>query len=556
MKTQVLTLSLLLIALLGLCTCNSGNSVETAAKKISAGRLRQHIATLASDEFQGRAPATLGEERTIAYLERQYRRIGILPGNGDSYLQQVPLVEITSDPSMKLSIGSQRKRISLQYSQDFMGGTTNPVATVSLQDLDLIFVGYGIVASEYNWNDYQGMDVKDKVVVILVNDPGYATQDKTLFTGNAMTYYGRWTYKYEEAARQGAAGAIIVHETDAASYPWAVVQNSWSGAQMYLQNTEAAPSPLQFNSWLTHDKAIELFRLAELDFATVSAAAARRNFRAIDLKLKASVSFSNEIRHTKSNNVIGVLPGSERPNEYVIYTAHWDHLGMNPALTDDTVFNGALDNATGTAALIELAQTFAGLREPQKRTVVFLAVTCEEQGLLGSAYYAQNPIYALCQTAAVINMDALNIFGPMKDMTIVGYGMSELDGYAEAALKERGRYVIADQKPERGGYFRSDHFSLAQVGVPSLYLSRGVDHVEHGVQWTTEKSDRYNQENYHKPSDHFEPNTWDLDGLVDDVEVYFAVGHKLSTINTFPNWNKGVPFKPVRDRMMASAKEK
>ena len=460
------------------------------------------------------------------------------------------MIKITADQNMNLNITRGRNKITLKFPDEFIGGTPLPEDLIKIDNSDIIFVGYGINAPEYNWNDYEGLDVKGKTVLILVNDPGYATGDTSLFTGRTMTYYGRWTYKYEEAARQGARAAIIIHETSAAGYPWTVVRNSWSGPQFYLEDNEFLGSELLFKGWVTTDAAKKLFTTAVMDYDQMTASASRRGFKPAAMKMKASVQFKNDVDHVKSNNVTAILPGTNSSGEYIIYTAHWDHLGINPAFKEDSILNGAVDNATGTAALIELAEAFTKLPRKQERSVLFLAVTGEEQGLLGSEYYTQNPIFPLAKTVAVINTDGLNIFGSTKDMTVIGFGNSELDNYAIEVLRKHDRYASPDPNPEKGGYFRSDHFSFAKKGVPSLYLADGVDDIRHGKQWGLDQKEKWIQENYHKPSDNYEPDKWDFNGMIDDIRVYFEIGYDLSISKEFPEWNQGFPFKPLRDKMM------
>ena len=524
--------------------------IVTAVDSITADDLKTKISILASDDFRGRAPSTIGEEKTIAYLAEQFKQSGLKPANNGSYFQEVSLIKLTADKSMILDINGGKSKVSLKYSDDFIGSTPKVTDFVKIDNSDIVFVGYGINSPENNWNDYAGLDVKGKTVLMLVNDPGYATSDSTLFTGKAMTYFGRWTYKYEEAAREGAKAAIIIHETGAAGYPWAVVQNSWSGPQFYLEDNDISKSDLQFKAWVTTEAAKSIFESAGLDYNQVTLAATKRGFKPVDMNLKASVQFKNKAEYTKSNNVAAVWPGTDRSEEYIIYTAHWDHFGVNSAFKEDSIFNGAVDNATGTAALIEIARAFTRLPEKQNRSILFLSVTCEEQGLLGSEFYVQHPLFPLAKTVGVINMDALNIFGKTKDMTIVGFGNSQLDNYAVAVLKKYGRYASPDPAPEKGGYFRSDHFSFAKAGVPSLYLSDGVDNVEHGKEWGLARSEKWIMENYHKPSDNYEPDKWNFDGMIEDIRVYFEVGYDLSTSKEFPEWNPGFPFKPLRDKMM------
>ncbi|MFQ5772832.1 MAG: M28 family metallopeptidase, partial [bacterium] len=409
-----------------------------------------------------------------------------------------------------------------------------------------------IIAPEYDWNDYEGLDVRGKTVVMLVNDPGFATQDDKLFHGNAMTYYGRWTYKFEEAARQGAEGALIVHETKPAGYPWEVVSGSWSGPQFDLVSEDNNMSRCAVEGWLTVESTKEIFKQAGLDYETMKTNAAKRDFKAGSLGLQASLTLQNDIEHSSSNNVIAVLPGQKRADEYIFYMAHWDHFGLDPNREGDKIFNGALDNASGTAGLIELAEAFTKLSTPPARSIAFLAVTAEEQGLLGSKYYATHPIYPPAKTVAAINMDGLNIYGKMKDITIIGLGNSDLDEYVKSVAAEQGRTVRPDPEPEKGYFYRSDHFSFAKQGIPALYTDIGLDNVEHGEEWTREQLDKYTAEKYHKPSDEYDPN-WDLSGAIDDLRLLFKVGYRLSMETTFPNWKEDTEFRAKRDAEMQAA---
>jgi Zn-dependent M28 family amino/carboxypeptidase len=553
-----LTVGLLLtFSVLGFFCCAKETEVkrlQPALDSITAADLAKDTQILASDEFEGRGLASEGELKTVNFLRDEFQKVGLKPGNGDSYFQEIPMVVMTAGPAARLDVRKDKKTISFAYKEDFVAETQRVVEEVSLVDSEMIFAGYGIVAPEYSWNDYEGLDVRGKTVIVLVNDPGYATQNPELFTGRAMTYYGRWTYKYEEAARQGAAGCLIVHETEPAAYPWSVVQNGWTGPQFNLVREDNNMSRCAADGWLHLEAARKIFESAGLDFDTVKAEAAKRGFKSIPLGLKASLTLKNSVKNVTSRNVIALLPGSKRPDEYVIYMSHWDHFGVNPALQGDQIFNGALDNATGTAALIELGEGFKKLKRPPLRSIVFLAVTGEEQGLIGSEYYATHPIFPATKTVAVINMDALNIYGPMKDITVVGYGLSELDDYIEAAAKEVGRTVRPDPTPEKGSYFRSDHFPFAKEGIPAVYPSGGSDSVAHGLKWTMAKRDKYTAENYHKPSDEFDPN-WDLSGAIDDLRLLFKVGYRLAMESTFPNWKEGTPYKAKRDADMAAAQK-
>lgn len=523
--------------------------LEPALKSITQEDLAEDVKILASDEFEGRFPATQGEVKTINFMEKEFQKLGLRPGNGESFFQEVPMVEITADPSMKLKIKARQKTLNFDYGSEFMAWTLRVKDEVAVKDSEMVFVGYGIVAPEYGWNDYQGLDVRGKTVVMLVNDPGFATQDTKLFEGRKMTYYGRWTYKFEEAARQGAEAALIIHETEPAAYPWGVVRNSWSGPQLSLGTEDENLSRCAYEGWLKIETARKIFESAGADLEQLKNEAKSRSFKPFSLGLKASLVVKNRVRRIKSNNVIALLPGKKRPDEYIIYMAHWDHFGLDPSLTGDQIFNGALDNATGSAALIELAEAFKKLPSPPARSIVFLAVTGEEQGLLGSSYYAAHPIFPRSKTVAAINMDALNIFGKMKDITVITWGHSELDSYIEAAASEQGRRVRPDPKPERGSFFRSDHFPLAKAGIPVLYTSFGIDHVEHGEQWTLERMDAWIKEHYHKPSDEYSPD-WDLSGAVDDLQLLFKVGYRLSKETTFPEWKKESPFRAEREKQI------
>ena len=528
--------------------CGSGGGDADAKRSITSGDLAADIAVLASDEFEGRWPASKGEELTLQFLKEEFEKLGLGPGNGDSYFQEVPLVEMTVNFGTGMLIWGTKTTTRLIYGYEFAAWTRRMAEQVSLDRSDMVFVGYGIVAPEYGWNDYEGLDVRGKTVVVLVNDPGYATRDSTLFNGHAMTYYGRWTYKLEEAARQGAEGALVIHETGPAGYPWEVIGH-WNRHHFELVAEEDEAPYCAMEGWLHGKVARELFRQAGQDFDALKELAATRDFQPVPLNLRISLTLTNTIRRATSHNVLALLPGRNRPNEVVIYTAHWDHLGKDPSLKGDQIYNGALDNATGVAGLLGLAEAFSGLRRRPARSVLFLAVTAEEQGLLGSRYYATHPVFPLEKTVAVMNMDGLNIFGPMKDVTVIGYGNSELDDYVVAAARRQRRKVRPDPSPEKGFFYRMDHFSFAKLGVPALALDIGLNHVEHEEEWTREQVDKYTAERYHKVSDEFDP-AWDLSGAVDDLRLLFAVGHRLSRERAFPNWREGNEFRAKRDSMM------
>jgi Zn-dependent M28 family amino/carboxypeptidase len=519
------------------------------AVDIDRARFEKHVEVLASDAFEGRAPASAGEKKTIAYLTEQFAAIGLEPV-GDSYLQPVPLIEITASPDTRLEVRDEQGEdvARLDYGDDVMLWTKRVEARVSLAGSDMVFVGYGIVAPEYGWNDYEGVDVAGKTVVMLINDPGFAAQDDALFRGNAMTYYGRWTYKFEEAARQGAAAALIIHETAPAAYPWEVVRNSWSGPQFDLVSENGNADRISVEGWITRRAANALFTRVGLTYTQAAGIAGNRDFRPVPLRANASVTLSNAIRQSDSFNVIGRLAGTERPDEHIAYMAHWDHLGRDVTLEGDQIFNGAVDNATGVAAVIELARAFAKADPAPERSLLFMAVTAEESGLLGSRHYAEHPLVAPAKTVAAINIDAMNVDGPTHDVVVVGFGQSELENYLREAAQAQNRRVEPEPTPERGSYFRSDHFNFASIGVPALYAESGIDYVGRAREWGIERSRDYNANRYHKPGDEYDPQRWNLDGAMQDMALYYAIGARLAGESTFPQWFEGSEFKAIRDR--------
>ena len=516
----------------------AGQLADTPLSILDPEPLHEYISVLASDEFEGRAPATRGEELTLDYLTEHFDGLGL-----EVRLQPVPLVSITADPEMELRITGADGTETLAYRDDMMGWTTRVVDEVTVEGSELVFVGYGVVAPEYGWNDYEGLDVEGRTVVMLINDPGFATQDPELFNGRSMTLYGRWTYKFEEAARQGAAAAIIVHETEPAAYGWDVVAGSWSGPQFGLVTEDLNLSRLAFESWITEDAARATFARAGEDFSALREAARSPDFRPVPLgDLRADVTVRNTLEESETHNVVATLQGRERPDEYVIYTAHWDHLGTD----GDEIYNGAVDNASGTAAVMRLAEAFAARDEAPERSVVFLPVGAEEQGLLGSAHYAANPVYPLARTVAVINIDGPNYIGPTRDIQVVGYGNSELDDYLKAAAERRDRVVEPEDRPEAGFFYRSDHFSFARQGVPALYTKMGADMFEGGVDRGRALAAEYTAERYHAPADEYDP-AMDLRGLAMDLELLFEVGLALADSDDWPNWAEGNEFRAARD---------
>jgi Zn-dependent M28 family amino/carboxypeptidase len=522
--------------------------VDQELPPLDATLYEQHIVTLSSDEFEGRKPGTAGERKTLDYLVKEFEQMGLKPGNGDSYLQPVPFVEITPGSDTALRIGAT----DLRYGEDMVLWTKRLENEINVEDSPVVFVGYGIVAPEYGWDDYEGLDVRGKTVVMLINDPGFATQDPELFRGNAMTYYGRWTYKFEEAARQGAAAALIVHDDKPAAYPWGTVQNSWMGPQLDMVAADGNASRVDLEGWISLAAAESLFQANGSSYQALREAASRPGFKPIPLKERASGSLRNLIRRGNSANVAAVLPGTERPDEFIVYMAHWDHLGRSLARTGDNIFNGALDNATGTAGLLTLARAFTQPGQATKRSVLFLAVTLEESGLLGSAYYAANPLVPLTQTVAALNMDAISWGGPTRDVTVVGSGSSQLEEYLTRAASTQDRVVKPEPTPENGFFFRSDHFNFAKVGVPALYIKLGIDDREQGEAFGRERQTAYTLNDYHKPSDEYRPGM-DLRGGLEDLALLQQIGAELASNEDFPQWYEGSEFRAARERSFSEA---
>ncbi|WP_260607626.1 M28 family metallopeptidase [Chitinophaga polysaccharea] len=516
---------------------------STAIKAINPADFARHISVLASDAFEGRKPFTRGEDSSIQYLAAQFKQLGLKPGNGNSYFQEVPMVSISSKPSGNLVIKGPNGELSLQYLEDFVAATRRVQEQVTIPTSELVFAGYGIVAPEYNWNDYKGLDVKGKTVIVMINDPGFA--DSTLFKGRVMTYYGRWTYKFEEASRQGATGVIIIHETAAASYPWKVVRSGWSNSKLHLQTANNNMHRTALEGWITLDAAKKIFQLAGVSPAIMQQARTK-GFKPVDLHLNTSLVINNTIKKSTSHNVLAILPGAKRPQECVVYSAHWDHFGIGEPIKGDSIYNGAVDNATGTAGLLELATAFTRLPQAPARSILFLSVTGEEQGLLGSEYYAGHPVFPMEKTVADVNLDVLNTFGRTRDITVIGYGQSELDEYARRAAQKQGRITVPEANPEGGWFFRSDHFNFAKKGVPGLYIGPGNDALGHEPSWGKEQTAAYNRLRYHSPADEFDANTWNMDGMVEDIRLLFDVGYQLSNESSFPAWKKGSEFKAYR----------
>jgi Zn-dependent M28 family amino/carboxypeptidase len=507
----------------------------------------KHVEEISSDKFLGRKPATKGEEVTIDYLISEYKKLGLMPLNGESYLQPIPVAEISPEYQKTLLIKGKNGKVILNHGDDYVAITKRIEDKIEVVNKDIIFAGYGIVAPEYNWNDYEGIDVKDKIVIVMVNDPGYATKDPELFTGKKMTYYGRWTYKYEEAARQGAAGILIIHEDGAASYPWAVVQNGRMGPQLVVDDGNKNNSACKFEGWISLNKAKEIFSLAGLNLEDELSAAAKRGFKPKSIGLSTSLVMKNKLAYHTTNNVLGYIPGSERPDEYIFYMAHWDHFGFDSTLAGDQIFNGAVDNATGVAGILTIAKAIKDLPEKLKRSVVFFALTMEEFGLLGSDYYVKHPLVPIERTVVAINLDGLNIFGPTKNYSVIGYGLSELDNYIKDEADKMGKTLMPETFPEAGSFFRSDHFNFAKVGVPSVYMGAGDEHMTQPKDYMQKVTSEWVKENYHKVTDNYEPDKWNTEGMMELLQIVYNIGSRLTNESTFPNWYENSPYKKIRD---------
>jgi len=522
-----------------------------------AGRMLADIKTLSSDEFEGRAPGSKGEDLTVKFLEDQFRKIGLQPGNTDgTFVQSLPLVGITASNTRPLTVSGTGKKATFKWRDDLVAWTKRVTDTSSLDNSELIFAGYGVTAPEFKWDDFKDVDVKGKTIVVLVNDPQIPSAadpsqlDPSMFNGKAMTYYGRWTYKFEEGARRGVAGILIVHETAPAGYPFAVVQGNL-GERFDLITPDKNMGRASIEGWLSLDAAKKLLSMAGQDFDTLKKQALTREFRPVPLGLSASVAISNKLRTIRSRNILAKLEGSDPQlkDEHVVYSAHWDHLGIGAPVNGDTIYNGALDNASGVAQVLEIARAFVAVEPRPKRSVLFLMVGAEEQGLLGSQHYAEQPVYPLAKTLAAINVDGVNQWGKTKDITVIGMGASDLDDYLRDAAATQQRVLRPDPESEKGFYYRSDHFNFAKKGVPALYMDTGIDFVGKPAEYSQQKRDEYTNKDYHAPSDEVKPD-WDLSGAAEDAQLLFLVGYNVSNASKFPDWKPGNEFKATRDAML------
>jgi Zn-dependent M28 family amino/carboxypeptidase len=530
-----------------LAACASAPKVPPPSTDIDEAVYRDQVRMLASDDFEGRKPGTPGEEKTVGFLVEKFRKLGLKPGNGESFLQQVPMVETLAGADASLSITGPKGTLPLAYGKDMVIWTKRALPQTELKRSELVFVGYGIVAPEYAWNDYADLDVHGKTVAVLVNDPGYGARDPKVFKGGTMTNYGRWAYKVEEAARQGAAGVLLIHDSDAVGFGWSVIQSTWTGAQLDLAAADGNAGRAAVEGWIRKDAARAVFAAAGLDFTAATAAAAHAGFKATPMGLYVDATLHNSVRQFSSANVIALWPGAKHRREYVVYTAHWDHLGRDPALPGHNIFNGATDNASGVAGLVALAQSFVRTRPTADRSIVFLALTGAEPGLLGSRYYVENPVLPLRETAAVLNLDTLKRGGPTRDVTVFGFGNTDLEGYARAMALLQGRELTPEPTPELGLYFWSDNFNFARANVPALYAKGGLDDSARGPAWGRAQLDDYMQHRYHQPGDQYSAD-WDVRGALEDLRLYYEVGIRVAGSRRFPRWYPNSDYRESRER--------
>lgn len=554
MKQQIVCL-LIVLTVFTHISCKQVDDYKQAEDSINKKEMIRIVKEFSSDAFLGRKPFTKGEDSAIAFLIREYKRIGLEPANNGSFLQEVPMVEVTDLPDNLMIISAKNKKIELNYKTDFVAFSKQLVDETNLVNSEIVFAGYGIVAPEYNWNDYEGIDVKGKTVVVFVNDPGFETNDPSFFKGNSMTYYGRWTYKYEEAARQGAKGILIIHETKPAGYPWSVTLNGATIPKLYLRPDDNYMSMCALEGWLTWDAAEKLFLKVGYSLPDLKIKAKQKGFKPFEINARINFTMKSTHRFAKSYNVLGILPGTNRADEIIVYTSHWDHLGLGDIQNGDSIYNGAVDNGTTTAWMLEIAEAFASLKERPSRSIVVFSPTSEEQGLLGSKYYAEHPVYPLHKTVANFNNDLMLPFGRYKDVMITGYGQSELDDYVVRFAPEYDRYFLPDPNPHTGMYYRADHFSFARVGVPAIFARGNCDSREHGKEWAYEKETEWLTSFYHKPTDQYDSLTWDLSGVEDDAKLFFRIGYELANDSVFPEWKEGSEFKIIRDNCMKKNKK-
>jgi Zn-dependent M28 family amino/carboxypeptidase len=540
-RNIIIPLTLLLLS----ASC-SERDLKLREKSITATDLAGYAAKLGSDEFMGRKPFTEGEKITISYLAGELKRIGFEPAFNGSYLQPVPMIQISSEVMGPVKIKYGDKVLALNAPDDIAVTSPRLDDVIDVKGSEMVFAGFGIVAPEYNWNDYSGIDVKGKTVVVLINDPGLYTGDTAFFKGREMTYYGRWTYKFEEAARQGAKGVLIIHETEGAGYQYIIPRKSSITPRLCMQAADSNKTQCMFTGWLSAGSADSVFSAASLNVTELRKASCLKGFKGFDLKMKLSLSIHNKAIYNTSTNVAGVLKGTSRADECIVYSAHWDHFGIGEKENGDSIYNGAVDNGTSMAWALEIGEAFSGLRKRPLRSILILFPTAEEQGLLGSQYYTEHPVFAMDKTVACFNNDLMLPIGRMKDLMITGYGQSELDEMLAAEARKQDRYIIRDPNPQTGMYFRSDHFPFAKKGVPSAFARGNVISREHGREWASEMETDYINNKYHRPADNYEPDKWDLNGIAEDARLEFMTGYRLAISDYFPKWKPGSEFKNIR----------
>jgi Zn-dependent M28 family amino/carboxypeptidase len=541
MKNIEFVLSTLLV----ISSC-SNLELRTGEKSITVADMESYVSMLGSDEFMGRKPFTTGENITIEYLAEQLKRIGFEPAFNESYFQPVPMVEISSAVKGLVTIKSGIKTMSFSAPDEIAVTSPQQVENISINTSEMVFAGFGIVAPEYNRNDYKGLDVKGKTVIVLVNDPGLYTGDSTYFKGREMTYYGRWTYKFEEAARQGARGILIIHEDEGSGYKFTIQRKSSISPRLYMQTADSNKTLCEFTGWLSSASADSLFRELGYSVNDIRMSACRKDFKGFEMNSVISLTIQNKMLYNSSTNVAGILRGASKGDECIVYTAHWDHFGIGEKENGDSIYNGAVDNGTSMAWAFEIGEAFSGLKKTPERSVIILFPTAEEQGLLGSYYYTENPVIPMDKTVACFNNDMMLPIGRMKDVMITGYGQSYLDEMINDGAARQKRYVIGDPNSHTGMYFRSDHFPFARKGVPSAFARGNVDNREHGREWTAKTEKEYLDNKYHRPADNYEPDKWDLKGIVEDARLSFYVGYRLVNSDYYPGWKPGSEFKNLR----------
>ncbi len=544
LKASLMLVLTVIASVLIIHSCDPKPLVESPSR-LSEEDILPHIKELSDDRYLGRMPFGPGDKMSVDYLVEQCKQLGLKPGNDGSYTQSVPMVEITSTATKDFVVKTGQNEQTYEFGKDYVIHCQKTIDEINIEDSELVFCGYGINAPESGWNDYEGVDMEGKIAVVLVNDPGFGGDDKAFFKGDVMTYYGRWTYKYEEADRQGAKGLLIIHETNSAGYPWFVVQSSWTGPQLGLEK-ESIENGADIKGWIHLDMAKDLFQSSGHDLSALIRAARTPGFKPIPLNATASTALSNVYKRDVSDNVIAYVEGKTNPEEYILYSAHWDHIGVGAPVAGDSIYNGALDNASGTAVVLSVAKNLSRQSNAPDRSVLFTFVTAEEQGLLGSEYYALHPTVPINQIVANINVDGCNPNGLMKDFQIVGIGHSEMDQITEDELLKQDRYVLPDQEPGKGYFFRSDHFNFAKVGIPALFGEGGYDHVEHGIEYGKQKKADYTSKNYHAPSDEYSPESWEMSGVVQDAQLYYNIGWRLANSKEWPKWHPSSEFRRTK----------